>query len=98
MKYFAIGAKIIKEHLFNDDLRGAWNLPEKLLWTLPTNPIIEAANGHVPVSNMNQKMALKALFLTAIRLFPYLFYDKPKQDVRGEVTVANVDPGFVYLL
>lgn len=98
MKYFAIGARIIKEHLLDDDLRGAWNLPEKLSWTLPTNPTIEAANGHVPVSNMDQQLALKALFLTAIRSFPYLSYDKPKQDVRGEATVANVDPGFVYLL
>ncbi|TLD17860.1 uncharacterized protein PgNI_01100 [Pyricularia grisea] len=74
------------------------NLPEKLSWTLPTNPTIKAADGHVTISNMDQKIALKALFLTAIRSFPYLSSNKPKQDVRREATVANVDPGFVYLL
>lgn len=46
---------------------------------------------------MDQQLALKILFFIAIRLFPYFFYNKPKQDVRGETIVTNVDPGFIYL-
>ncbi|KAL8409982.1 hypothetical protein RB594_008175 [Gaeumannomyces avenae] len=100
MKYFAIGAKIIKQHLVpEDDLQGHWNLVEKLQWNRPTNLTIEAADGgRLPVFDIDNNTALKALFCTAIRSFLYLSNDRPKQDIRGEVIQAGVDPGFVYLL
>ncbi|KDN70497.1 hypothetical protein CSUB01_07942 [Colletotrichum sublineola] len=102
MKYFAIGAKIIRQHIMPDEhdpKSDLPTLPQRLPWSQPSQPTIEAANGRfLQLQALDSGLALKALFQVALTSFPYLSNDRPKQDARGEAMAAGVDAGFVYLL
>ncbi|KAK1980494.1 hypothetical protein LZ30DRAFT_594656, partial [Colletotrichum cereale] len=102
MKYFAIGAKIIRQHIMpeeHDPKSALQTLPQRLPWSQPSKPTIEAANGKlVQLQDLDSGLALKALFQVALTSFPYLSNDRPKQDVRGEAVAAGIDAGFVYSL
>ncbi|KAM5348928.1 hypothetical protein ACJ41O_008751 [Fusarium nematophilum] len=102
MKYFAIGAKILRQHILSeDDAKGQpRSFAQRLQWSEPPHVQVETSSGSfITLKRLDPRLALKVLFLIAIKLFPYVSNDRPKKDVRGEnVMEPTVDDGFVYLL
>lgn len=102
MKYFAIGAKILREHILSEDDAEEQHrsFEQRLQWSEPPEARVDAGDGNfASVERLGLALATKALFLSAIKIFPYVSHDRPKIDVRGEkVMEPTVDDGFVYLL
>ena len=102
MKYFAIGVKILREHILSEDDAEAQHrsFEQRLQWSEPPEARVDAGDGNfASVERLGLALATKALFLSAIKIFPYVSHDRPKIDVRGEkVMEPTVNDGFVYLL
>lgn len=102
MKYFAIGAKILSQHILSEDKAKdqALGFLQRLHWSPPSEAHIDTStSNYIVINGLDLQLAIKALFLYAIKIFPYVSVERPKKDVRGEKAMeATVDDGFVYML
>jgi hypothetical protein len=99
VKYFAVGARILRRHVIPDHNDMAGTLLESMAWYEPVTPRIEVAEGMcLPLLRLTKGQAFKLLFLFAIRNFPHLSNERPLQDKRGETMSASSDSTYVYLL
>ena len=99
MKYFTIGARILRRYLVGDqeDAQCETTSLATLAWDSPTVPVIETGEGvFQPLVENERKTAFSALFLFALRHFPFLDNVPPLQDVKGEGMAAG--PSETYVL
>ncbi|KAK7954382.1 hypothetical protein PG988_015076 [Apiospora saccharicola] len=97
MKYFSIGAKIIQEHVgenYVSSRRGPrLTLMRSVLrdWHQPAGKV-ENGEGHYYLTEgpMTEQLAYTQLFLSALRHFPRLSNESPRQDRCGEVMNAKL--------
>ncbi|KAK8013341.1 hypothetical protein PG991_008934 [Apiospora marii] len=97
MKYFSIGAKIIQEHVGENYVasrRGPRITLMRLVlrdWRQPAGKV-ENGEGHYYLTEgpMTEQLAYTQLFLSALRHFPRLSNESPRQDRRGEVMNAKL--------
>lgn len=105
MKYFSIGAKILTKFLVGDNLKRLLHkdgkqitVPEylKSYWRKSQSVLIQVdQKRYQRILNPSFILVLKELFLFALRNFPFLSTEPPKQDQRGETMPAVVDEGYV---
>ncbi|KAK8043718.1 hypothetical protein PG993_006148 [Apiospora rasikravindrae] len=97
MKYFSIGAKIVQEHVgenYVSSRKGPrLTLMRSVLrdWRQPAGKV-ENGEGHYYLTEgpMTEQLAYTQLFLSALRHFPRLSNESPRQDRRGEVMNAKL--------
>lgn len=91
MKFFSIGAKILCKYIMDDPPKGRTratlfqNLSAK--WTRPAVSYMETSDDCLmPLlePELTSYIAYKIVMLAALRNFPNLSTDSPRQDVRGE--------------
>ncbi|KAI3326657.1 hypothetical protein HD806DRAFT_532293 [Xylariaceae sp. AK1471] len=92
MKYFALGARTLGRELLGDGEKADRHVSvfERLEWQSPTTPTVEVAEGVFQTSTIATKgTAFQELFLFAVRHFPFLCDQSPRQDVKGEGFTAG---------
>lgn len=87
MKFFSIGMKIIRSTIADSVTRETWLEVFLAEWRPPAVSYIETSQGHLKplaVPKPTVQLAFLQLFLSALRNFPYLCSEYPRQDRRGE--------------
>ena len=91
MKFFSLGMKIIRKNIADPSPRGSWLEMLMKSWHLPSVPYVETAHGRLKPfvePHFTAQLAFTQLFLAALRNFPYLCSEHPRQDRRGELMPA----------
>lgn len=104
MKYFSIGAKILTKFLIGDKAvlvpqDGKERTVQAYLqhyWRQSQSILIQVdQERYQPVLEPSFLLVLREIFLFALRNFPFLSTEHPKQDQRGESMPAVVDEGYI---
>jgi hypothetical protein len=101
MKYIGLGAGILRELVMekSETRKNQSTLFESLVksWSRPEALTVEVGDGTFKElrGEPTADLAYTQLFIAALRHFPHLSSQSPRQDIRGETMPASVDPSRV---